>query len=626
MNAEDEQRGKDLSSLTVSAESFDEVDFEAPLSGLSEVDSSSLRTAYFSASDLSQGDADTGSLHQASVFGLLAQLCGMHFRPTNKAEPFSPVFQDANGRTSVPVDYIGAQSVELEKVVPKTRHPALRARLADVAWLNRKAAAEMARIAVDAYCEMSEGLASGRFKAAFEGGAVSNEEIGYVQRALTISRRLAGRRGPLEPRAVSAALNAFERAIDEGQPVTFTHVAETVREYGLVEDAVLAAVAEQVFAKASALKGIYPLALKPVLALAASLYARSGKSEDARRCELAAVDQTLAMASGGNAAAHWTRIAIGELRWIENTKEQVEQLRDRLRFLQEAATDSYTVFSQDLDLGELQTTTINEFEKLSASEALRRFALITQPRSADKAREEALASYQSGFISNLFGSVYTDEEGKVVAETPAAEFGAAGPGEEWIANQISRNLDIWRNITVGGRVSPARSTIYYVHGLTIRHLLPLVVNSPFVSASYHYTVAIGLAAFLSGDMIPAAHCLIPQLENGVRYILKTSGKDDASSIMSDLTQEDRSLSAIFEHSRDAVAAILGPDLTLDLEMLLLRKPGPALRHELAHGKLSSGGCYSPAAVYACWLILHIMCLPLLDDWTSAIAPSIEAAC
>jgi hypothetical protein len=45
--------------------------------------------------------------------------------------------------------------------------------------------------------------------------------------------------------------------------------------------------------------------------------------------------------------------------------------------------------------------------------------------------------------------------------------------------------------------------------------------------------------------------------------------------------------------------------------VFLAHPGPRLRHGVAHGLLSDGDPYGPDAIYACWLIFRLCCLPLL---------------
>jgi hypothetical protein len=40
--------------------------------------------------------------------------------------------------------------------------------------------------------------------------------------------------------------------------------------------------------------------------------------------------------------------------------------------------------------------------------------------------------------------------------------------------------------------------------------------------------------------------------------------------------------------------------------------------------MTDGQSYSSDAIYACWLIYHMTCLPLIEHWKDLIGPEIEA--
>ncbi len=75
--------------------------------------------------------------------------------------------------------------------------------------------------------------------------------------------------------------------------------------------------------------------------------------------------------------------------------------------------------------------------------------------------------------------------------------------------------------------------------------------------------------------------------------------------------------------REPMNRIFGADLAHEVDLLFNFRPGPALRHAAAHGKLTDGACYGANAIYGCWLIYHMTCLPLLSHWKELIAPEIE---
>ena len=125
--------------------------------------------------------------------------------------------------------------------------------------------------------------------------------------------------------------------------------------------------------------------------------------------------------------------------------------------------------------------------------------------------------------------------------------------------------------------------------------------------------ALGFARFFSGDFVSALHILVPQLENSLRHVLKQHGVD-LSVIHNDMTQENRSLSRLLDNEREALGKIFGPAIVFEIDNLFNFRGGPALRNRVAHGSMSDDACHSVEAIYACWFIFHLCCLPLFPYW------------
>ena len=121
----------------------------------------------------------------------------------------------------------------------------------------------------------------------------------------------------------------------------------------------------------------------------------------------------------------------------------------------------------------------------------------------------------------------------------------------------------------------------------------------------------------------AASLLIPQLENSLRHVLQLVGRD-SSKIEEDGIQGDRTLTVLLSHFRDDLEQVFGPEMVWEIDALFNFRPGPALRHELAHGKLPSGAFYSPEVMSACWLIFFLVVLPTLEIWDSDVAPMLSS--
>jgi hypothetical protein len=97
----------------------------------------------------------------------------------------------------------------------------------------------------------------------------------------------------------------------------------------------------------------------------------------------------------------------------------------------------------------------------------------------------------------------------------------------------------------------------------------------------------------------------------LRHVLTSSGHDVTTFDDASQTQEDRSITALYGQMRPELEAVFGQALIGDIENVFLRKPGPHLRHAVAHGLLHDSSPYGTDAAYGCWLIFRICLLPIV---------------
>jgi hypothetical protein len=125
------------------------------------------------------------------------------------------------------------------------------------------------------------------------------------------------------------------------------------------------------------------------------------------------------------------------------------------------------------------------------------------------------------------------------------------------------------------------------------------------------TFSIGFTRLFQGDFVSATYILTPLLESSLRHVLKSAGYDVTIFDDATRTQQDRSISSLFEQMRKELDEVFGTAVTTDIENVFLAKPGPQLRHAVAHGLLSDQAPYSYDAIYGCWLIFRLCLLPLM---------------
>jgi len=177
-------------------------------------------------------------------------------------------------------------------------------------------------------------------------------------------------------------------------------------------------------------------------------------------------------------------------------------------------------------------------------------------------------------------------------------------------------------MVVANCIEPVRSLIMQTVAIEERHFNPIVWQSALVPQLQAPLYALGFARFFQGDFASAAYLLIPQLEPSLRHILKAHGADPTKR-RDDATEEDRSLDAIIANHRSELVDILGTPLLEELNRIFNMQPGPTLRHDVAHGQMSAGQCYSADVIYACWLLYRVCCLFLMKKWDEWVRSGLE---
>lgn len=523
-----------------------------------------LNTAFYPRLRIAFMDAAAANQHiepQCSVYRLLGSICGLHLRVDDRANVFGDRLSTGDIRTPIPEDWRGEQSTHFHEILEEIEHPALRARLADIAWLNDRKKGDAAAIAIASYCDCVKKLADGTFEVRYTSERhVSMEEVDYIERASQIHWKTKKRLSPVSPQIAALLESMYGRALQNIDVAPLKRISPLLERFSLISWDQLATDMETAAETAQEQQQVDILAIKELWDLAAYAHAQAKRPEDQRRCQLASVNQTLRMApqTGSSlTAAHWYRKAIGELRHISGTEAQREELSRELRSLQEKLFDEMGSFETSIDLSDEISGTIEVFEHLTLPDALRQFAWLAVPNNAAAMREEA--AQPDGFFSSMFSTAYHDTDGKLITEVEGDPMDGSPPNEKRIKAKMVRHLETLIELVVKGRLEPARRLISGGFPISERHFRSIVALSPFVPRHHKATFALGFARLIQGDCLSAGPILIPQLENSLRHVLLNSSTD-TSKMRNDLTQEDRSLSTLLDGYRDELVQILGEDI------------------------------------------------------------------
>jgi hypothetical protein len=155
-------------------------------------------------------------------------------------------------------------------------------------------------------------------------------------------------------------------------------------------------------------------------------------------------------------------------------------------------------------------------------------------------------------------------------------------------------------------------------------LLPLLTHSPFVPPGREEIFARGLYYGLNGDLMLAAHLLVPQVENSIRIILSNAGAVDTTVKPADKEVEQyKMLGALFREPK--AIEVFGEDLVFDLMSLLSEQYGSNLRNDIAHGLLDAPQFHSTTVQYFVWLTLHLCLSPVIEINRQRAARAAESA-
>lgn len=553
------------------------------------------------------------------VIKLFELLTSVHF-DVSKDQVYSPMLITGEGRrTVIPSDLSTEQLNVFAGIAEKLQCSLLRAFIADMVWTcDRRNHWKMSYVSCESFSDVMQGYLSGHQIDQFDqGDLVSSAVIDYLERSFQIMAGV-GRKKDLPSYISSVWEQLWKLANDKRHGLAFVRVCDLGLAHGMLDHKTAGDSAARL-AKESTLG--YPMAAKRVWELAAYCYKRVGDEENRLLCRLGAVQELLIMRDGVSQAmakASWTRDAIQELRQIGGQKERIRTLWNELLDFQDAALDEMANFSLPIDLSDEAERVRKAFENLDVSSLLRVFIILSKAVDVEVLKAHALDAAKSAPLSAMMGATRIDREGKVVVQVPGLNLEGA-PDEKWFKHQSTQYLDFTYLQVVNGSILPALNVIRHEQPVYERYLHAIVELSPFVPLGFRENYARGFWMMFQGDFTGAAYLLVPQLENSLRYVLAITNQE-SSKMNPDSTQEDRSLSGLLEYKRRELEAVFGVNNIYEIDLLFNYKGGPALRHEVAHGKLTSGACHHYSTIYACWLIYRLTFSPLYNTWDDRVAP------
>jgi hypothetical protein len=540
-------------------------------------------------------DAGDGTLAKEMLF--VAQVLGMLLAPSNAIEPYRPMAVFGDKRSALPEDCDDAHLALLAELLPTVMAPDVAARIADVLWLRRRDVDHAIR-AVNHYLDV----------------ALQREDFTHwtdcaerLERALRLAAQV--RRGKREPydRVIAHIQAVLERANGE-DPLFLSHrlmdllyqfdEGDTARYLQLSETIANEAQQTKNFHKAEAYWQLH------------EMWARKTRDESLIQKARIALAESYALygesiiASGGSAllATHWLEKAVEAYKAVAGAKDRRQELYALLRSRQKASLAEFKSVGGEIDISEVVRQSLDSVRGKSLEDALFTLAYrVIGPPDYDKLRTQAQDHFRQFPLSNLFGGIQLDTQGRIVSRRAA---GLAGdPDERAIAEwqEVLRIASMQHNLAVQGVIEPIRQELCADHYVLERDIARYCLNNPFIADGQEYLYAKGLYAGITGDFISAIHILVPLIENSLRHVLAQRGVE-TSSLNAFGVQEEMHLPSILDH--EETKRVFGDAQVSDLRAILVERSYANMRNRVAHGLMSAGEFFQASAIYFWWICLR----------------------
>ena len=538
-----------------------------------------------------------------AVVDIFDAVVSYYLVPYSPNEPLKEYIMMQGRRSPIPSDLTPEERDFLQQVLPEIKDNELKARVADTLWvLKHGKAQEHAKNAIEAYLISADTLLGESWHDTWE----------RLARALCIfdNIRLSNKQNPTKldaPKKISAYI---ENTSTPHHLIVYLVelLHETHRQNNPKHVKILEAIATTYQTESN-----YDSA-QHVWSLAADLYKIAKNNNKAIQCQINAAETYVLLADTIQVTqnpsyiriSHFLQLAVKAYRAISSKNKRCDEIYARLVEVQSNIKNEMRLLSIPLPAPDITITKkyTQHVSEINAWDAIYKFAFIISSPNFEDIKKETEEAKEKNIFSSLFGDQLHNHNGHLITEIPT---------DAPIESKMHHDIALFhRNFLVENILIPVLQKIKLEHHISLFDWRDLLENCPFIPPDRINTYAYGLFHGFHGDFLSAAHILIPQIENSIRYVLTNHGIETSKQI-NDGTQEQGSFKELLESKE--LEDIFGKDLVFDLQGLLIKKEGGNLRNDLAHGLMNDAELFAPQMVYLYWLTLHIIFIPFIKSQT-----------
>ena len=296
----------------------------------------------------------------------------------------------------------------------------------------------------------------------------------------------------------------------------------------------------------------------------------------------------------------------------QKAKLRAEQCHKLLLEYQEKAQKELVSMGVEYDFTQEVQYAKESFQGKSFQDAMFTLATLFNPEKVTDLRATVEKCLKDDLLPLTLPCKIVNGKGKTIAKKKGVDFNTKESVKESVENSIKFKMNQDASLEYGVRattlIEPARNQITLEHEISIKALLSLVKDNPFVPPGREYLFAKGLYAGLIGDFFTSTHLLIPQIENSVRHLLWQKGFIPSG--YKNGIQNEHDLNKTLY--RPEIETIFDEDTLFTLKCLLVEHSGCNLRNRMAHGLIDDHEFQPGVMSYLWWLTLRLCCLPMLN--------------
>ncbi len=325
-----------------------------------------------------------------------------------------------------------------------------------------------------------------------------------------------------------------------------------------------------------------------------------------RLCALSEINHSVAITESGGeivASVMHLKMAVKLLKEIPEEKELLDRTLKQLLEVQKKIPASLKPITIDMD-----TKRRDQFIKL-----LENKDFYTACRIFFVSFRQIKMSEIELYVQNMQNSIHSIFSGEIVNElgrTIGIRESSHSDSQKAKIQDSYDYLHIYWQTQVNSILLPFLNYINNDIMYSRLDIQRIVCNNPAIDEQSESLFIDGLCYGLSGDFSTALHLLIPQTEHMLRYLLNQRGI--STTTLKNGIQDEIDINVLLDRNQEYrlhLDTILSPELTLDLEALLIAKGGANLRNRIAHGLVNYlEANNAPYSIYFVGLIFTVVFL------------------